>query len=124
MLSGRADKGESTVPDIGVPELLIVAFVVLLLFGPGKAADLGSSLGKGIREFRRESTGDHQDTAAPTALAATNSAGTAQVSVAPQTSDGASASAASVRFCTECGGQNRSEQKFCSNCGTAMAVVV
>ncbi len=110
-------------PDIGVPELLIVAFVVLLLFGPGKAADLGSSLGKGIREFRRESTGDHNDTAAPTALASTSSAGAAQASVAPQTGDGASAPAASVRFCTECGSQNR-EQKFCSNCGTAMAVVV
>ena len=41
----------AAMPDIGPLELIIVAFVVLLLFGPGKAADLGSSLGKGIREF-------------------------------------------------------------------------
>jgi sec-independent protein translocase protein TatA len=111
-------------PDIGVPELLIIALVVLLLFGPGKAADLGSSLGKGIREFRRESTDDHSNNPAPTALAATSSAGAVQAPVAPQTGDGASAPAASARFCTECGSQNRSEQKFCSNCGTSMVVAV
>ena len=28
-------------PDLGVPELLIIAVIVLLLFGPGKAADIG-----------------------------------------------------------------------------------
>ena len=44
-------------PDIGVPELLIIAVIVVLLFGPGKAADLGGSLGKSIREFRRASSG-------------------------------------------------------------------
>jgi sec-independent protein translocase protein TatA len=36
-------------PDLGVPELLIIAVIVLLLFGPGKAADIGGSLGKSIR---------------------------------------------------------------------------
>ena len=45
-------------PDIGVPELLIIAVIVVLLFGPGKAADLGGSLGKSIREFRRASSAD------------------------------------------------------------------
>jgi sec-independent protein translocase protein TatA len=123
MLSRNPGEGESIVPDIGVPELLIVALVVLLLFGPGKAADLGSSLGKGIREFRRESTGDHNDSPARAALASSSAAlGAPQTSVAPQAGDSASAAAARVRFCTECGSQNRSEQKFCSNCGTAMAV--
>jgi len=109
------------VPDIGVPELLIVAFVVLLLFGPGKAADLGSSLGKGIREFRRESTHGGSDTTSPAALASVGAAAPAE---APHAVDGAPVAAASVRFCTECGSQNRSEQKFCTNCGNAMTVVV
>ena len=96
-------------PDIGVPELLIVAFVVLLLFGPGKAADLGSTLGKGIREFRRESS--REDTnAAPTALASASApAGATQTSVAPQADDGASAATASERFFTGRGDQYRSE---------------
>lgn len=40
-------------PDIGVPELLIILVVVLVIFGPTKLADIGGSLGRGIREFRR-----------------------------------------------------------------------
>ena len=91
-------------PDIGVPELLIVAFVVLLLFGPGKAADLGSSLGKGIREFRRES-GRADDAPEPTSpLPAVTST--------------------TQRFCIECGSSNASDQKFCTNCGAAMLAAV
>jgi TatA/E family protein of Tat protein translocase len=87
-------------PDIGPLELIIVAFVVLLLFGPGKAADLGSSLGKGIREFRRESNREASDPPPP------------------------ALSAPASRFCTECGSQNAADQKFCTNCGVAMTAVV
>jgi sec-independent protein translocase protein TatA len=39
-------------PNIGVPEILIVAVVVLLLFGVGRIGKVGGELGKGIREFR------------------------------------------------------------------------
>lgn len=39
-------------PDIGLPEILIILFVVLLLFGPGRLANVGRDLGRGIREFR------------------------------------------------------------------------
>lgn len=40
-------------PNIGVPELLIIAFVVLLVFGAKRLPEIGSSMGKGIREFKR-----------------------------------------------------------------------
>jgi sec-independent protein translocase protein TatA len=36
----------------GLPELLIILFVALLIFGPRKIGDLGKSLGEGIRGFR------------------------------------------------------------------------
>jgi len=39
--------------DIGAPELLIVLFVVILIFGPGRLVSLGKELGRGIREFRK-----------------------------------------------------------------------
>ena len=39
--------------DIGVPELLIVLVIVVLLFGPGRLAGVGSELGRSIREFRQ-----------------------------------------------------------------------
>ncbi len=38
---------------IGVPELLIVLVIVLLIFGASRLTEVGSSLGKGIREFRK-----------------------------------------------------------------------
>jgi len=41
------------VPDIGLPEVLIIVVVIAVLFGAGRVADLGGALGRGIREFRR-----------------------------------------------------------------------
>ena len=35
--------------------LLIILIVALVVFGPSKLPELGSSLGKGIREFRKTS---------------------------------------------------------------------
>jgi sec-independent protein translocase protein TatA len=40
-------------PDLGVPELLIILVIVLVLFGPGRLAGAGTALGQAIREFRR-----------------------------------------------------------------------
>ena len=39
--------------NLGMPELLIIVFVVLLLFGAKKLPELAQGLGKGIREFKR-----------------------------------------------------------------------
>jgi sec-independent protein translocase protein TatA len=82
-----------------VPELLIIAFVVLLLFGPGKAADLGSSLGKGIREFRRETASGGAEAATPA------------LTPVP------------ARFCTECASPYATNQKFCSECGKPIPAI-
>ena len=38
---------------IGFPELVIIFVIALLIFGPKKLPEMGRSLGKGIREFRR-----------------------------------------------------------------------
>lgn len=37
---------------LGVPELLIILAIALIIFGPGKLADLGKGLGEGIRNFK------------------------------------------------------------------------
>jgi sec-independent protein translocase protein TatA len=37
--------------------LFIVLAIVLIIFGPGKLPELGSALGRGIREFQRASDG-------------------------------------------------------------------
>ena len=44
----------------GLPHLIILVFIILLIFGPGKLADLGSGLGKGIRNFKKAAQGDDE----------------------------------------------------------------
>ena len=38
---------------IGTQELLIIFLIVLLLFGANRIPEIGRSLGKGIRDFKR-----------------------------------------------------------------------
>ena len=47
--------------NIGFSEILLILVVVLLLFGAKRLPEVGSSIGKGIREFKR-SLSDIQDT--------------------------------------------------------------
>jgi len=38
---------------IGLPEMLLILAVALLVFGPKKLPEVGRSLGKAIREFKK-----------------------------------------------------------------------
>jgi TatA/E family protein of Tat protein translocase len=40
---------------IGFPEMLLIMAVALLVFGPKKLPEIGRSLGRAIREFKRSS---------------------------------------------------------------------
>jgi sec-independent protein translocase protein TatA len=42
-------------------ELLLLALVVLLVFGPKRLPEMGRSLGKGMREFKTAITGHDDD---------------------------------------------------------------
>jgi sec-independent protein translocase protein TatA len=46
---------------LGVWELLIILGILLLVFGPSRLGDLGSSLGKGIKGFRKSIKDDEID---------------------------------------------------------------
>lgn len=49
-------------PDIGVPELLIILFIILLLFGAKKLPELSRTIGSSVRELRGSlSSDDHKD---------------------------------------------------------------
>jgi sec-independent protein translocase protein TatA len=45
----------------GIPELIIIAAIVMLVFGVGKLPEIGSSFGKAISNFRKAADG--KDTA-------------------------------------------------------------
>jgi sec-independent protein translocase protein TatA len=39
--------------NLGMPEIVLIAAVVMLLFGAKKIPDFAQGLGKGVREFRK-----------------------------------------------------------------------
>ena len=42
---------------IGTPELLIIGFIVMMVFGVGKLPEIGGSIGKTISNFRKAADG-------------------------------------------------------------------
>lgn len=38
---------------IGMPELLIILVIILIIFGAGKLPEIGSALGRGIKNFKK-----------------------------------------------------------------------
>lgn len=48
---------------MGATELIVILVVALLIFGPGKLPEIGASLGKGIRDFRKALEHKGDDTA-------------------------------------------------------------
>lgn len=43
---------------IGMPELIIILVIMVLIVGPGKLPQLGSSLGGAIRGFKKAAEGE------------------------------------------------------------------
>jgi sec-independent protein translocase protein TatA len=55
----------SMLGNIGPLEIIVVLIIALIVFGPKRLPELGSSLGRGIREFRNTVTGDKSDDEEP-----------------------------------------------------------
>lgn len=74
-------------PMPGPVELIIILVIALLILGPGKLPDVGSALGKSIREFRKASSDLSDsvkvDTSPLPANPPTSSSTTAEASSAP-----------------------------------------
>ena len=48
---------------LGWQELLILLVIVMIIFGAGKLTDVGSALGRGVKEFKAEAVGGEPDAA-------------------------------------------------------------
>lgn len=46
---------------LGVPELLLILFIVIIIFGAGKLPVLGRGLGEGIKNFRNALRGEKKE---------------------------------------------------------------
>jgi sec-independent protein translocase protein TatA len=38
---------------LGIPELLVILFIVVIIFGTSRIPELGKGLGEGIRNFKK-----------------------------------------------------------------------
>ena len=126
---------------LGVPELVIIAFIIVLIFGVGRLPEVGGAVGKGIREFRKatkdgadgdSSKADETPSAGASPASTLNSMPVSPAPsepVAPSASEPAAASAdttatsGETRFCSECGARNARSAKFCAECGNPMAAM-
>jgi sec-independent protein translocase protein TatA len=45
---------------LGTAELLIILAIILIIFGAGKLPEIGSALGKGIKNFRKATDGKEE----------------------------------------------------------------
>lgn len=43
-------------PSIGWTELIVILVIILVIFGPKRLPEIGRSLGKGIKEFKKSTT--------------------------------------------------------------------
>jgi sec-independent protein translocase protein TatA len=94
-------------PDIGAPELMLVLLITLLVFGGSKVADIGGSLGKSIKEFKKAINDD--EPAATTAAAPVAAPAATVVIAAP-----------GAVLCPRCHVANLPAAQYCNECGSAM----
>ncbi len=78
--------------------LLIILVIALLLFGPRRLPELGDSIGKAIRSFKKA----HDEP---------------EEAVAPKTEIPPSAAAAATITCPQCHKEFSGEFTFCPHCG-------
>jgi sec-independent protein translocase protein TatA len=45
-------EGATMLPHLGIPELLVILFIIILIFGANRLPDIGRGIGKGIRNFK------------------------------------------------------------------------
>ena len=64
-------------PALGAPELIIILVIIILIFGVGKLPEVGSALGKGLREFRSATDSEDKKDEEPPATAASSAPATA-----------------------------------------------
>ncbi len=43
---------------IGMPELIIILVIIMIIFGAGKLPEIGGGIGKGIKNFKKATSGE------------------------------------------------------------------
>jgi sec-independent protein translocase protein TatA len=46
---------------LGMPELIIILVIIVIIFGAGKLPEIGSGLGKGIKNFKKATKDEEKE---------------------------------------------------------------
>ncbi len=46
---------------LGMPELVIILVIIVIIFGAGKLPEIGSGLGKGIKNFKNSTKNEEKE---------------------------------------------------------------
>lgn len=101
---------------LGPLEMGLILLVLVMIFGATRLADLGGSLGKGIREFKKNVKDDEAETPVVTV--------TTPVSAPPMAHNSNGNETVSAVKCPNCGTLNPVGARHCNQCGTAIAAPV
>jgi sec-independent protein translocase protein TatA len=105
-------------------ELVIILLVLVMLFGATRLADLGGSLGKGIKEFRKEISSGDDDNGSQTSSTQTAAPEATSAGAATVVTNGNGAEVVSAVKCPSCGALNPTTAKHCNQCGAAIVQTV
>jgi sec-independent protein translocase protein TatA len=108
---------------LGPMELVIILVILVLLFGATRLADIGSGLGKGIKEFRKNVQDDDKEKESEQPAAPAPPAQQNQASAGVTSSNGGTETVSAVK-CSNCGALNPVGAKHCNQCGTAIVATV
>lgn len=50
---------------LGVPELIVIVFIIILIFGASRLPEIGRGIGKGIRNFKEANQDPKNDEQGP-----------------------------------------------------------
>lgn len=48
------------IPNVGLPEIILLIALALIIFGPAKLPEIGRAMGKGLNEFKTAVKGDSE----------------------------------------------------------------
>jgi sec-independent protein translocase protein TatA len=114
-------------PHFGPMELVIILVIALMIFGAGKLPEVGSALGRGIKEFKKSTADEPEQLSTTTAqpAPAPPPAAAPATTVPPAASATAPASTATTSgpFCPKCGTRATGDSRFCASCGASLPTV-